>query len=296
MTPLALVVGVIVCVVLSLAGLGLAIRFARRGGDDAPEEQQSEGAQARTEGGGLRALGAILRPGDEEELDLLKSRTTRAGLYGQDAVDLFLTARLIVLAAGFGLILLAINWADSPLVAIFLAMAIGGLAVILPGIWLDRRTERRQAAVARELPEALDLLVVCLDAGMGLEAALERVAFADGVDTEADLLRQELRQVLGDVRVGVPLEVAFRRFAARIGSEEATTLAAVISKATALGAQIGELLRAHSKKLRQHQLLRLEEIAGKASAKLSLPLTICLLPAGMLLLLGPAFYEVFSLL
>jgi tight adherence protein C len=231
----------------------------------------------------------------------LKSRTTRAGLYGQDAVDLFLTVRLIVLLAGAGLILLSISWARSPLTAAMMALIIGGLAVVLPGIWLDRRTRQRHQAIAESLPETLELLVVCFRAGLGLEAALQRVAAPaeeedkeDQEQPDDDLLRQELQLVLADMRLGMPVEQAFRRFAARIGSEETSALASVIAQATRLGSQIGELLRAHADKMRHQQLMELEEHAGKASAKLSLPLTLCLLPAGMLLLLGPAFYVVLT--
>jgi tight adherence protein C len=295
---MAVLAGALCCVAVALGALLLAVRRLR--GEPAPHEP-AVGTRGHAEGarrgrGRLRALGAILRPGDEEELELLRSRTTRAGLRGQDAVDLFLTARLVALAAGLGLIMVAISRAGSPLMATLWSLVIGGLVVVLPGAWLDRRAARRQAAVARELPGALELLVVCLDAGLGIEQALERVALARGVDAEAEILRGELRQVLGDLRVGVPLEGAFRRFAARIGGQEAKTLAAVITRATAMGARVGDLLRTHADKLRRHQLLQAEELAGKASAKLALPLTICLLPAGMLLLLGPAFFEIFKLL
>ena len=241
--------------------------------------------RAEADRGGIRALGAMLRPEQDEALSELRSRTVRAGLYGRDAIDLFLTIRFVVLVAGVGLGALAYFGVESPLLRVS-GLAMGVVVGILgPSLWLERRARQRQQAVAAALPAALELLVICVEAGTGLQAAVERVAAA-GEDN--DVLASELRLVVADLKLGVPLEQAFRRFATRIGSQEASTLAAVIAQAATFGGRLGDLLRSRASSMREHRILALEENTGKANAKLTLPLTLCLLPAGLLLMLaGP---------
>jgi tight adherence protein C len=132
----------------------------------------------------------------------------------------------------------------------------------------------------------LDLLVTCLDAGLNLEQALGRVS----VRTHNDdgVLAGEIRTTLDEIRAGLTIDLAFRRLAARAGYSEVQNLAALITQATALGANLGDALREHAKTMRHHRMVFLEEQAGKANAKLTLPLTICLLPSVLVLLLGPA--------
>ena len=231
-------------------------------------------------------FGALLKPGDAEAVEELKSRVNQAGLYSRDAVDLYLSIRLSVLVGGLVLALLLASLPKEPGYSVLIFMAVMGLAIVGPGIWLGIRTKRRQMEILNTLPTTVDLLVTCLDAGLGLEQALERISeqsrFSD------DLLASELRITLAEMRAGLDIPTAFRKFSARIGVEDVSTLSAVITQATALGTNIADILRDHAKTLRQHRLLELEERAGKANAKLTLPLTMCLLPSVMVLLLGPA--------
>ena len=231
-------------------------------------------------------FGSLLRPKDEAAVEELKSRVNQAGLYSRDAVDLYLTIRLSMLVGGLVLSLLLASMASAPELSVLIFLLIMGLAVVGPGIWLGIRTKRRQIEILNTLPTTLDLIVTCLDAGLGLEQALERVSeqsrFAD------DLLATELRITLAEMRAGLDLATSFRKLSARIGVEDVSTLTAVITQASALGTNIADILRDHAKTLRQHRLLALEERAGKANAKLTLPLTMCLLPSVMILLLGPA--------
>ena len=231
-------------------------------------------------------FGSVLKPKDAEAIEELKSRVNQAGLYSRDAVDLYLTIRLSMMVGGLVLSLLLASMATEPGVSVIIFMVVMGAAIIGPGIWLGIRTKKRQMEILNTLPTTLDLIVTCLDAGLGLEQALERVSeqsrFAD------DLLASELRITLAEMRAGLDVPTAFKKFSARIGVEDVNTLTAVITQATALGTNIADILRDHAKTLRQHRLMALEERAGKANAKLTLPLTICLLPSVMILLLGPA--------
>ena len=288
------VLGVAACGVAALGLLWLAVSSRAAAGEDDPEEA---GTDARRRPGGalagLRALGSLLRPDEEQALAELKSRATRAGLYTQDAVDLFLTVRLVVVAAGGGLFLLILTSVDNLLTALSLLLMITAVSAIAPNYWLEQRARRRQRAIAQSLPEVLDLLALCLEAGLGLEQAIERVVSSGNED---DLLADELEMVLSDIRLGVSVERAFQRFAARIGSDQASAVASLVGKASTLGGKIGEVLRAHASSMREQRLLAFEEAAGRANAKLALPLAVFLLPAGLALLLAPPFMTLFEML
>ena len=231
-------------------------------------------------------FGSVLKPKDAEAIDELKSRVNQAGLYSRDAVDLYLTIRLSMMVGGLVLALLLASMATEPGVSVIIFMVVMGTAIIGPGVWLGMRTKKRQLEILRTLPSTLDLLVTCLDAGLGLEQALERVSEQSRLSD--DLLSTELRMTLAEMRAGLDVATAFKKLSARIGVEDVNTLAAVITQATALGTNIADILRDHAKTLRQHRLMALEERAGKANAKLTLPLTLFLLPSVMVLLLGPA--------
>lgn len=291
----SLIIGALLgCVILALAFLRAAIgTLSRNRGDRAGEGGQStQGAR------GLRAMGALLRPRSDEELGQLKSRTVQAGLYGRDALDLFLSARLIVLVVGTGLAVLALSaFGDDPLMALVSTGAIGFAALVGPRVWLEARIRERQAAIAAALPATLDLWVVCLEAGLGLKQALDRlVQSAARSGKQQSLLAAELEMVASDMNVGMPVERAFRRFAERVGSEEVNAVAAVVARGASLGAKVADVLRNHADAVRKKQLLALEESTGKANAKMALPLAIFLMPAALLMMVGPAFLRLFQVL
>lgn len=117
--------------------------------------------------------------------------------------------------------------------------------------------------------------MVCLEAGLGLEQALERVAREDRVrSSDEALLVSELSMVLADMRVGMSVDKAFRRFAERIGGEDASNVVSAISRAASTGAKLANMLRAHADATRRKRLIAMEEASGKANARLALPLTL----------------------
>jgi tight adherence protein C len=270
--------------VLSLLFLLLAIRSHRRRQRVLAMEQEPE--QRPEDTGGVRRIGALLKPKDAAEIEALKSRVVRAGLTSRDAVELYLTIRWSVVVLGLVVTALIASTTSELEVAVIAFVAITAGTILGPGAWLDGRTRRRQRAISRSLPSTLDLLVTCLEAGLGLEQAIDRVSAESRAGD--DVLAAELRTTLAELRAGLPLTIVFRRFAARIGLEDINTLAAVITQAATLGTNITDVLRGHASTMRHHRMLELEEKAGKANAKLTLPLTICLLPAVLVILLGPA--------
>jgi len=172
-----------------------------------------------------------------------------------------------------------------------LAGLLGFLTAILVGLVasdriLASRTSDRQSAVGRGLPGAVDLLVTCLDAGLALEQSIARVA-ADLAHAEP-ILAEELRTTASELEAGVSLADALRRLSRRVGLDELAAMCGVLAQASALGAPIAQTLREYAIASRRQRIAWLEERAGTLSTRLTLPLALCLLPAALLIILGPA--------
>ena len=158
------------------------------------------------------------------------------------------------------------------------------------GPWRRLRTMRRRRAAARHFADMLDLLVVCLEAGLGTDAAIARVA-ADMM-LSAPVLAAELQQVARELRAGASREEALRAMAGRAGLPELQTLASVLVQAERFGTGIAASLRVHVADLRVRQRQAAEEKAARLALKLLFPLIFCIFPALLLVLLGPALIQV----
>jgi len=173
-----------------------------------------------------------------------------------------------------------------------LLYTIGGLAagLFVPSYYLGRRARKRQGAIAKQLSDVLDLLVVCVEAGLGLYEAIKIVG------TEAERQKQEigteLSLVSSEISAGASLGQAMRNLADRTAVEDIKPLAATLIQSEQLGAQIGPALHASSDALRTRRRLRAEESAQKASVKILFPLVLFVLPAMIMVIVGPAMIQV----
>ena len=171
----------------------------------------------------------------------------------------------------------------------------GGLGVIAPGMWLDARKKNRQAALRRGLPDALDMLVLCLEGGISLTAALQRVtAELEGVHP---LLGAEMNIVQREMLLGLSAGAALQKLGQRADLEDVRNLASVLVQNERFGASVTKALRTHADVMRQQRQLRAEELAQKAAVKILFPTLLCIFPAIFLVILGPAAFqlvEIFS--
>ncbi|MBK8480158.1 MAG: type II secretion system F family protein [Proteobacteria bacterium] len=275
----------------ALISLALAVRAVRRRRASLPFTDSSPAEQVPATP--LGQLGARLRPADAHELGALRSRLARAGLHSEDAVDLYLSVRLLLLILLFIAVPVVLfaplsNLAVKVLILGALVLSVG----VGPSIWLDGRTRERLFALGRTLPSTLDLLVTCLDAGLNLEQGLARVV-ARGTQ-RGDILARELGIALEEMRAGLSMGESFRRMAQRLDHPDVQNLAALIGQASALGGNVSSALRAHAEAMRAQRLAFLEEEAGKTNAKLTLPLVLCLLVSMLLMLFGPAILAIAS--
>lgn len=264
-----------------------AVQRARGGPEVRAPVPADETDPARRIGpqGRFAALAELTRPKTLVELSELRRRLARAGLRSESAVELFSIGRSVSLIIGvlMGGVLMMTGSDGSEMLLAALSMAAGYFA---PELWLRSRTDARQTAITDALPPTLDLLVTCMEAGLGLEQAIARVT-REVAHSDPEM-SEELGIVVGEIRAGLGVPEAFRKLADRVTSEDMRNLAQVVGQAAQLGAALGRTMREYAHSARRRRTLGLEEKAGKITAALTLPLTLCLMPAALIIMLGPA--------
>jgi tight adherence protein C len=170
--------------------------------------------------------------------------------------------------------------------AVFAACWAAGLGWLAPTVYLRARVRARRKEIDRALPDALDLVVVCMEAGLGLNQALARVA--DEVRHFSRATSDEFALVNLEMRAGVPRVEAFRGLGARMGVAELRSLSTILIQADRFGTSVGQALRVHAETARTRRRQRAEEAAAKTTIKLIFPLVLCIFPTIFVVVLGPA--------
>jgi len=165
--------------------------------------------------------------------------------------------------------------------------AVGLVGLQLPRIWLSGRVKARQKEIIKALPDALDLVTTCVEAGLGLDAALSRVA-----EKSSGSLSLELSRMLRDVAMGKMRREALTELGERVGVEELTSFINSIIQAEQLGVGIAQVLRVQSDQLRMRRRQRAERAAHEAPIKMIFPLVLFIFPAFMIVILGPAVIRI----
>ena len=240
--------------------------------------------------GGLSGLfAAALRPAPgTEDYAELTTLLLHAGLRDRKDLDRYCAKRALAILAAFavgGLLVLFFGKQVAMVVPLIL-----GAGLLLPKIFLRAEAQARQARIEVTFPAALDLLEACMQAGLGLEQSLARVAAELG--QSAPDIADELSVLVGEIRAGRPTTEAFRKLADRVEVEDVRSLAAVVVQSASMGAPLANTLKQYSDASRKRRSLDLEERAGKVTAAVTLPLTLCLLPSALIVVLGPAVIEV----
>ena len=241
----------------------------------------------------LRPLVALARPTNSDEISRLRSSLVRAGLRSERAMETFLISKLLLAGAGT-MTFLNFNsrlphGLQFPMVGAA-ALLVCGVAFFLPNIWLSQRTKGRQTNIERGLPDAMDLLVTCVEAGLGLDAALGRVA--EELKLASPLLAAELNMTVLEAQAGLPRREAFRRLSERTGVEDLRELAAVLAQTEIFGTSIARALRIHADGMRMRRMQNAERKASMVGVKMTFPLIFCVLPSLMAIVLGPAIISI----
>jgi len=223
---------------------------------------------------------------DANKQGIIKQNLARAGIYSPTAVRAVTGAKVIFAVAGLVLGYLSGVYLEQLLMFI----AVGGLGGYLaPVIWLKVRTSVNQRELTHGLADALDLMVVCIEAGLTVDAAMQRVG------QEMSLAHPEISREFGmahmETRVGLSRAEALRNMGQRTGNAAVQSLASILIQAERFGTSIADALRVHSDSLRVARQMAAEEIAGKASVKISFPLVLCIFPATFIVLAGPTIIQ-----
>jgi len=242
-------------------------------------------------------LAKLSLPDEGWENSELRRRFMRAGLRSPGAPILFFAAKSFA-AFGLPLILWFVRLlSEHPMPANEFFMVVGLVSAFgfyLPNLILNKLIAARQLKIFENFPDAIDLLTICVEAGLSLEAALNRVA--SEIELSCPILAEELQLVCLEFRTGSGKERALRNLALRTGVEDIDTLVATLIQSEKFGTNIGESLRVHSEMLRVKRQQRAEEQAAKVAVKLIFPLVLCIFPSILIVVAGPAMIRITKML
>ena len=242
----------------------------------------------------LQQLGQRL-PSSEEESATLRGDLIRAGFRSENAAPVFYGLRIVTTLLMLALsIMLEPKMPPNPMMKMALLASGCAAGWILPRFFLEKKVAKRQLIVKLSLPDALDLLVVSVEAGLGLDQAIQHVA--KELQVSHPQLSEEMSLVTLEMRAGKRRSEALRNFAERTGESEIKKLVAILIQNDRFGTSMGESLRQHSDFLRVKRRQEAEERAGKVGVKLVFPIFFFILPSMLIVAAGPGILQIFKYL
>jgi tight adherence protein C len=291
---------------LTVIGIGGAVAVAARRQKPVERLRQVAGEPFGIVSGG--AGGASMLGGRPEPLPLgpldrlgrilagagvspkLRQNLARAGFSSETAAPLYLATKVILVLAGAAIGVLAVAAPFSPDIAgpirVLVVLWFAGIGYLAPNIFIEICRRRRSAQVRAHLPDAVDLLEVCVTAGMGLEMAWNAVA--EEMRPVSTVLADEMTLANLEMQLGAARAVAMRRMAERTGADELSSLVAMFVQTERFGTSIGETLRSFAGSMRDNRSHRAEEAAEKMAVKLLFPLVLFIFPVTLIVAVGPA--------
>lgn len=243
----------------------------------------------------LESLEKYVTPKSKTEQFNVKQMLMHAGFENHKAVASFYAIKIILallLALGTLVVTRFLPEVTTQQTLIYTMMSIA-IATFLPNFVLKRMANRRIKALRNAFPDALDLLVVASEAGLGFQAALNRVATEIGASSPA--LSHELQLVCQKIRVGASIPMALNQFVARSGLQELQGLISIINQSIKLGASMGDTLREYAEEFRDRRQQKAEEEAAKIGTKMIFPLVTCIWPGFFAVAVGPAVVKVLDM-
>jgi tight adherence protein C len=237
------------------------------------------------------ALGPVtsyILPQKEMERDNVRRQLVRAGIRSPQALQIFYATKALLAVALPMMVVIGSRWFPEieTRSAFMYAMVASGVGLLGPNYVLRKLVGRRIKSLSDGFPDALDLLVVCVEAGLGLAAAIQRVA--DELDISHPDLAFELSTVSAEVRAGMPREQALRNLAERTGVLDIRGLVGLLVQTMRFGTSVSDALRVYSGEFRDKRMQRAEEQAAKMGTMLVFPLVFCMFPVFFIVAIGPA--------
>jgi len=240
-------------------------------------------------------LGGLLAPVKPKDFSSIRLKYLRAGIRITNAASVFWGVKICLAVALPTIFLLSrlyvfklMTYQATMLTAIIVAL----LGFYLPDIWLRYKTDKRREKILKSLPDSLDLLVVCVEAGMGLDAAINRVARETKLNSPE--LSDELHLTTLEMRAGKRRQDTLRNLALRTSLDELNNLVTLLIQTDKFGTNIADALRTYSDFYRTERQQKAEELAAKLPVKLIFPLMFFIFPSLMLAILGPALIAIYK--
>ncbi len=240
----------------------------------------------------LEQVGQRFSSAEQEKASTTRSLLTHAGYRSPAAVQTYWAVRLLSPLILLGLTLLALPFIPKLSLSMGIALVVAAAAVgwLAPAIYVDKRKQARMTRLLVAFPDALDLMVVCVESGLALPQAIERVAEEMAVSQPE--LALELALVNAEVRAGIPSTEALKHLAERTGLEDIRGLVSLLAQSIRFGTSVADTLRIYAEEFRDRRTQLAEETAAKIGTKLIFPLVLCLWPSFFLVAIGPAIIGV----
>lgn len=269
-------------------------RGAREASDDARKKAKESVAKRM-----LDAVAPVAsRPANitnPEEMTKLRWKLANAGFRSESAPYTFLASKTVV-AVGVALVVGLYMWmkGEPMLNAAGMVLIGAGVGFMLPNMWLGMAVKKRQGQIRQALPDCLDLMVISVESGLGLDAAMQRVG--DEMHRVHPTLAGEFQLVTRETQMGIPRSESLSNCSKRTGVEEVQSLVAIINQAERFGSSVARALRNQSAALRVKRRQAAEEKAQKTAVKLMAPLIMFIFPAIMVVIGGPAMLKMYDVL
>lgn len=261
----------------------------------APVTGQNLRAQSNKKIDKLERFAHILEPKSAEELSAARLRMLRAGYRTKDAVRIYHFAQLVL---GLGLLAIGVIFAlikshSAPLTTqqmILYTILPGFVGYYFPKYWVDKRVAERQTQIVQGFPDALDLMLVCVEAGQSLDQSIMRVAKESRAGYPA--LADEFEMVANEVKAGKERVQVLKDMAERVGIADVSSFVTTLVQSATFGTSIAEALRVYSAEMRDKRVMRAEEKANTLPTKLTLGTMMFTVPPLMIILIGPSVYGI----
>jgi tight adherence protein C len=236
-------------------------------------------------------LAKLSLPTGDWEKSLLRIKFFNAGIRHRDAYLIYFGCKTLLPIIFAGMAFLTLRSMDQTGMTFLFYLMLSALAgCYLPNICLYFKIKDRKREIFENFPDAADLMLVCVEAGLGLDAGLTKVA--DEIKIKSFALAEELHLTNLEMRAGSTREKSLHNLALRTGVEEIGTFAVMLMQADKFGTSIGESLRVFSDDLRHKRQVRAEELAAKVPTKMLFPLVVCIFPSIIMVIMGPAVIQV----
>ena len=243
-------------------------------------------------------FGNVSKPKQEKEISSMKKSLASLGYRNTRATTIFFGIKfMLTVLLPTGVLFLRLFFSKllgiktTFFILILMLLAMGGF--YLPNLWLRAKIKKRKEMMLEGLPDTLDLLVVCTEAGMGLDAAIDRAA--EEMNTDNKVVSEEFRWYNAELQIGKSLQGALKSLALRADLEEVSNLVTLLIQTDKFGTSVAGALRIHSDYMRVQRAQRAEEAAAKMPIKLLIPLIFCIFPALFVVILGPVITQLFQI-